>query len=99
MTKVLNNEKKDASKEFIKSLVKLEFKSQDEILGIIRNSQWISKKYHEELITESKKLRILNGWYLYNIFAYVITHLIRVNIENRLRLFKKLNSEAQKWMH
>ena len=91
---------KEKVKEFTRFTTKLqnlEFQDKDQGLEIIEGSTWIPQKYHEALIEEYEKLKILNAWSLYNVFTYVITHIMKVNMGKKMLLYKELNTEIRKW--
>jgi len=82
---------------FTNKLKNLKLQNKKQGFKIIEASTWIPKKYHEALIDEYEKIKIFNAWSLYNVFTYVITHIMKVNMERKLFLYKELNTEVKKW--
>ena len=94
--KYVTNKNKEMLK-FVAKLTQITFRDEVQIYGIIDESKWIPGKYHKALITQAETMKILNGWELFNVFSYVITHAIERNIEGKLKFYRKLNEEAEKW--
>ncbi len=87
-----------ASADFVKKLTETKFKNKETVQAIISSSKWVGQKYQEELVNEWKvKKQALNAWILYNVYTYVITHLMKVNMSTRLQHLSKLNRETQSW--
>jgi len=80
-----------------KKLQNLTYKDKRQMLDIIEASAWIPQKYHEALWEECEKLKALNAWALYNVFTYVITHIMQVNMERKMFLYKELNKSISQW--
>jgi hypothetical protein len=80
-----------------KKLQNLKFQDKKRMLEIIQASTWIPQKYIEAMIAEYEKIKMLNAWSLYNVFTYVITHIMQVNMERKILLYKELNREMKKW--
>lgn len=86
------------SEGFVKDITHLEFRDKDDIETVIEKSDWVSEKYKANLITEwHKHEQALSLWTLYNVYTYVITHLMRINMENRLNLLKTLYRKTYDW--
>ena len=82
---------------FSKNLQNITFPDKQQMLEIIDASTWIPQKYHPALSDECEQIKVLNAWTLYNVFTYVITHIMEVNMERKMVLYKELNTEAIKW--
>ena len=80
-------------RSFTKKLQNHTYDDKQQIFDIIEASSWIPKKYHEALWEECKKIEALNAWALYNVFTYVITHVMQVNMERKIFLYKELNKK------
>ena len=67
----------------------------------MRKVNGLQKKYHWDLIDryeeEFADSESLDAWGLYNVFTYVITNIMQVNVETRMTLYKKLNKETENW--
>lgn len=94
--KYVTNKIKEMSK-FVARLKQIAFHDEAQVYRIIDGSGWIPDRYHKNLIMQIQNMQFLNGWDLYNVFTYVITHEIERNIEGRLQFYRKLNEEAVKW--
>jgi hypothetical protein len=90
-------DKRKAMLDFIGKMSKIGFQDVNQIQEIVHASKWIAHKYHKELNEQAAAMKLLNAWELYNVFTYVITHSIAQNMEGRLRLYRRLNEEAEKW--
>lgn len=98
--KLYIEEKEKEVKAFAQKLIDLKFEKKRGF-EIIEKSRWISKKYHRDLVEQYEKeladAESLDAWNLYNVFTYVITNKMQVNLETRMALYKKLNREIQNW--
>ena len=88
-----------SSTGFVNQLTKKKFKNKETVKNIIDSSKWLGQRYQEELYNEWKvKKQALTAWVLYNVFTYVITHIMRTNMSARLQNLSKLNRETQAWL-
>jgi hypothetical protein len=98
--KLYIEEKEREVKAFTKQLMEFKFEKKKGF-EIIEKSKWIAKKYHGDLIKryeeEFANLGSLDAWGLYNVFTFVITNKMQVNVETRMALYKKLNKETKNW--
>lgn len=91
------SEKSKAMLAFVMKLGAMIFSDMKQIHEIINKAEWIPDKYHTALTKQAENMKALNGWELYNVFSYVITHNFERSIEGRLRFYRKLNDEVRKW--
>ena len=89
----------EKTRKFVKILTSGKFESREEVLSLFESStKWIGTKYEEYLVSEWKKKRqALSWWIVYNVYTYVITHIMGINAENRLNKYRKLSSYIKRW--
>lgn len=83
---------------FITDLSKKNFLEPADVKILFDESDWIGDKQKENLKLEWKKQEApLNAWLVFNVYTYVITHLMKINQENRNFKLKTLYHKSLNW--
>jgi hypothetical protein len=85
-------------REFITDLSKKNFLEPADVKILFDESDWIGDKQKENLKLEWKKQGApLNAWLVFNVYTYIITHLMKINQENRNSKLKALYYRSLDW--
>lgn len=86
------------AKHLAETLTHGNFDSQEQVRAIIEKTQVVGSKMKREVTAEwEKQQKSLSAWILYNVFTYVLSHVVKGNIERRMWQMKQLTNEATKW--
>lgn len=88
----------DEAGKTIYKLTDTSFSDPESVKVLFDGSDWVGQRAQKELYEEWKRQQnSLNGWIIYNVFTYVITHIIKANIDHKMAMMQKLNNMVPTW--